>query len=114
MPLISRTNAKSIDVLNNEMFKCKSINEDVIIVTNELKTLEIPKNIFHKIFLLQFCITTHKSQGIDLNEKYCIHEYNKFYEKLKYVAISRSTKYENINIVMTPDEETEFYREMLF
>ena len=90
---------KSIDVLNNEMFVCDKINENDIEVSNSMKTLTIPKSKFNKLFLLAFCITTHKSQGLSLNEKYCIYEYHKFNKKLKYVALSRATKYENINII---------------
>jgi hypothetical protein len=100
MPLISRVNMKSLDVLNNEMFKCSKILPDEIIVTNEFKTLTIPKSKFNKIFLMAFCITTHKSQGLSLNEKYCIHEYSKFDNKLKYVALSRATNFNNINIIL--------------
>jgi hypothetical protein len=64
MPLISRINMKEMKIFNNEMFICKEIKENTIIVKNELKTLEIPKSQFHKIFLMSFCITTHKSQGL--------------------------------------------------
>jgi hypothetical protein len=103
MPLISRLNMKSLDIVNNEIFTCNKIDTDTIEVTNEFKTIQIPKEKFTKLFLLTFCITTHKSQGLSLNEKYCIHEYEKFDKKLKYVALSRATKYENINIVMKKD-----------
>lgn len=98
MPLISRLNMKSVDVLNNEMFVCDKINENDIEVSNGMKKLTIPKNIFNRLFLLAFCITTHKSQGLSFNEKYSIYEYQKFSKKLKYVALSRATKYEHIYI----------------
>ena len=105
MPLISRVNMKSIDVLNNEIFKCDKIEKDIIKVSNFMKKLVISKDVFHKIFLLQFCITTHKSQGIDLKEKYCIHEFLKFDKKLRYVSISRATEFDNINIVISEEEK---------
>jgi hypothetical protein len=60
---------------------------------------------------LRFCITTHKSQGIDLKEKYCIHEFTRFDKRLMYVAISRATEYNNINIVMDNNEVIEHYKE---
>jgi len=99
MPLISRLNFKTLDVLNNEIFICDKIIKDDIKVSNELKKLKIPKDKFNKLFLLAFCITTHKSQALSLNEKYCIHEFQKFDKKLKYVALSRSTKYNHIHII---------------
>jgi 5-methylcytosine-specific restriction endonuclease McrA len=99
MPLISRLNLKEMKICNNEMFMCKEIKDDVIVVTNEFKTLEIRKEKFNKIFQMGFCITTHKSQGLSLDEKYCIYEFQRFTKKLKYVALSRATKYENINIL---------------
>jgi hypothetical protein len=60
----------------------------------------IPLKKFNKLFMLAFCITVHKSQGISLNEEYCIHEFSKMTKKLKYVSLSRSTKYENISLII--------------
>ena len=99
MPIISRLNRKDLDVFNNEMFKCKTIKSNSIIITNELKELEIDKVEFNKLFNLSFCITIHKSQGISLNKKYAIYEWSKLNKKLKYVALSRATDYNNINIL---------------
>ena len=62
MPLISRLNQKSLKVVNNEMFQCKEITNTSIIVFNKEKELIIPIERFNKIFMLAFCITSHKSQ----------------------------------------------------
>jgi hypothetical protein len=77
MPLISRMNQKSLKIVNNEMFECKEITDKDVTVFNNKKELIIPIEKFNKLFMLAFCITTHKSQGISLNEKYCIHEFRK-------------------------------------
>jgi hypothetical protein len=98
MPLISRLNQKSLKVVNNEMFQCKEITNTSIIVFNKEKELIIPIERFNKIFMLAFCITTHKSQGISLNEAYCIYEFNKMNKRLRYVSLSRAINYENINL----------------
>jgi len=98
MPLISRLNQKSLKVVNNEMFQCKEITNTSIIVFNKEKELIIPIEKFNKIFMLAFCITTHKSQGISLNEAYCIYEFNKMNKRLRYVSLSRAINYENINL----------------
>ena len=57
---------------------------------------------FTKSFYMGFCVTTHKSQGSTFNFQYTIHEWsnNKLFNKrAKYVALSRATKKEFINIV---------------
>jgi ATP-dependent exoDNAse (exonuclease V) alpha subunit len=113
MPLISRVNNQKFKICNNETFICHKIKTDFIIVKNEIKEeLEIPINIFNKMFLLQFCITTHKSQGLSFNYEYCIHEVNKFNNKLLYVALSRSTEYDNVNIIMDENELADYYKEL--
>jgi hypothetical protein len=99
MPLISRVNRKDLQVLNNEMFECLEIEKETIKVLNEKKEIEISKKDFYKIFLPAFCITTHKSQGLSIDENYTIHEYNKFNNTLKYVALSRATDAKFIKII---------------
>ena len=49
-------------------------------------------------FYVAFCITIHKSQGSTFDEPFTIHEFDKLDRRLKYVALSRSTQIENINI----------------
>lgn len=99
MPLISRLNKKSLDVLNNEMFICKKIKSDCIVIENEFKELEISKDDFKRLFNLAFCVTIHKSQGLSLKERYVIYEWNRLNKKLAYVAISRATDKNNIHII---------------
>jgi hypothetical protein len=47
-----------------------------------------------------YAFTTHSAQGMSIDKPYTIHEFNRMDKKLKYVALSRATKYENINIIM--------------
>jgi hypothetical protein len=37
---------------------------------------------------------------MSIDKPYTIHEFNRMDKKLKYVALSRATKHENINIIM--------------
>jgi len=100
MPIIARVNSKSLDVVNNEMFVIKKINDDLITISNEMKKdIEIPTDKFNKLFYLAFCITIHKSQGATFENKYTIFEWNKQNKKMKYVALSRATDEKNIQIV---------------
>tara|TARA_R110002073_G_scaffold2643_1_gene17183 strand:- start:424 stop:4140 length:3717 start_codon:yes stop_codon:yes gene_type:complete len=104
-PVISR---KTIDggktAVNNEEFKILKIFDDRIILQSirpdgEHK-ITIPFNDFVKQFLLAFCITIHKSQGQTFDTKITIHDWSHFRmsKRLKYTAVTRATKYENINI----------------
>ena len=51
------------------------------------------------MFNVAYCITTHKAQGATFDEPYTIHEFEKFDERLRYVALSRSTDIQLINII---------------
>ena len=51
------------------------------------------------MFYVAFCTTVHKSQGETYNSEYTIHEFERFDESLKYVALSRATDVSLINIL---------------
>ena len=53
------------------------------------------------VFYVAFCITIHKSQGSTFDHPYTIHDWGhpSFDNRLKYVALSRTTKLENINVL---------------
>ena len=100
MPIIARVNRKSLEIANNECFTIDELTDDEIIISNEMKSrLAIPVGDFIKTFNLAFCITIHKSQGATFNQKYTIYEWSdRMSDKLKYVAISRSSDISNIQI----------------
>jgi len=50
-------------------------------------------------FVLVIVSRVHSSQGLTLDKPYTIHDWEKMHQKLKYVALSRSSSYENINIM---------------
>ena len=101
MPIIARKHNKSLNICNNDTFKIKQINNktQTIIITDEDKEQTVSFNDFQTMFYVAYCITTHKSQGMTINESYTIHEFEKFDERLKYVSLSRSTNKMLINIV---------------
>ena len=100
MPIISRKNNKELDISNNDSFTIKKIDnkKEIIIITDDEKDIDIPINEFQKLFYVAFCITVHKSQGSTFNHPYTIHQFELFDERLKYVALSRSTDKNLINI----------------
>ena len=99
MPVIARKNSKELNIFNNETFTIKAIKQKVIVVIDEGKEQEVPIPEFTKMFNVAFCITTHKSQGATFDEPYTIHEFEQFDKRLKYVALSRATDINLINIV---------------
>ena len=101
MPIIARTNDKSYEICNNDQFTIKQIQHKtgLIIVEDEEQALKIPIKDFQRLFRIGFCITIHASQGSTFDFPYTIHEFSKFDMRLKYVALSRSTKIEHINVI---------------
>jgi capsular polysaccharide biosynthesis protein len=73
--------------------------EEEIVVEDEGREHTVPMSEFTKIFNIAFCITVHKSQGQTFDEAYTIHEFNQYDERLKYVALSRATDINLINII---------------
>jgi hypothetical protein len=87
--------------LNSERFEVQQIEKDMITLVGEGdREVQIKSSEFHKYFYLGFCITVHTSQGETFKEKYTIYDWNFFHfcEKAKYVAVSRATSIDNIQI----------------
>jgi len=103
MPVIARVNNKSFDICNNQLFTIKKITAEKISILGDDQYIEtdflIKDNVFQKLFYPAFCITCHRSQGSTFDHPYSIHEFEKFDERLKYVALSRATDINMINIV---------------
>lgn len=99
MPVIARLNSKASGFCNNETFNVKDISDTEIMLNNDLKNeIKIPVEKFNKMFQLAFCITIHKSQGATFDTRYTIFEWDRLNTKLKYVALSRATSMEAIQI----------------
>jgi ATP-dependent exoDNAse (exonuclease V) alpha subunit len=126
-PLIAKVNDKSLQLINNERYIIKKVvkntrelivenvrqvvkrDDEGVLLTDEdgnvvmhtiTKTITIQADAFQKLFRIGYAFTTHSAQGMSIDQPYTIHEFGKMDKKLKYVALSRATKYENINIIM--------------
>lgn len=99
-PIIARINNKGLDIYNNETYKIMKVQptKSTLIVSDGVKSLEIKFGDFQRLFRPAYCITIHCSQGKTFDQPYSIHEWGKLDARLKYVALSRSTSKENINV----------------
>jgi ATP-dependent exoDNAse (exonuclease V) alpha subunit len=101
-PLIGKVNNSKLGIINNERYIIKKVDKE----TKEL-TIKNDRNFeiiigadeFQKLFRIGYAFTTHSSQGMTIDKPYTIHEFNRMSKKLKYVALSRSSMYEYINIM---------------
>ena len=100
MPVISRRNNKSLDIVNNEHFVIKQIDleKSVITLNDGERKIEIPVGDFQRFFYVAYAMTVCKSQGCTFAHSYTIHEWERYTNRLKYVSLSRASLKELINI----------------
>jgi ATP-dependent exoDNAse (exonuclease V) alpha subunit len=100
LPLICKITDEKSTLNNNEQFMVKRFNENETIIKSTIdeRELTIDNKEINKIFYPAYCITIHASQGCTIKESYTIHQFYQLDKHLRYVALSRSTKFENINI----------------
>jgi ATP-dependent exoDNAse (exonuclease V) alpha subunit len=102
MPIIARKTfqpSKDLKISNNQTFIISSIKKGIIYIYDNTNTFEIKQEEFQKYFLVAYAMTIHKSQGSSFNFPYTIHEWEKLDDKLKFVALTRTTNPSFINII---------------
>ena len=99
LPIISKRNDKKLDIVNNEQFVVQEVTEKYIVIKDDERELKITKEQFKNTFYAAYCITIHSSQGATFDFPYTIHEWHRLSTKLKYVALTRSTCMEHVNII---------------
>ena len=100
MPIIARKTTADLDILNNETFTINKVESMCITIENfEGTKIQIKNEDFTRLFHLAYCLTVHKSQGETYNKNYTIYEWYKFSDRMKYVALSRATNKQFINII---------------
>ena len=100
MPVVAHTTNKKMNILNSEKFIVTEIDNKKITMKEHEHEVKVNIADFHHFFYLGFCITIHTSQGDTFNTKYTIYDWSfkHFCEKAKYVALSRATDINNIQI----------------
>ena len=63
------------------------------------KELKLSVKEFREMMYPAYCITIHCSQGQSYDDSYTIHEWWRLTDKLKYVALTRATNKDLINII---------------
>ena len=107
MPIIAKSNNKHYQLANNDTFYIEKIATSKI---DGFKYIHICPEIgantsqqilatdFQRLFRVAFAMTVHSSQGSTFDFPYTIHEWEKYTDEMKYVALSRCTKKEYIAI----------------
>jgi ATP-dependent exoDNAse (exonuclease V) alpha subunit len=98
-PIISYKNDKAKNIVNNETFIIDRIYKKKIYFRNEKKSQSITIKKFQKFFFVAYAMTIHKAQGSTFNTPYTIHQWERLDKRLRYVALSRGTKLNLINII---------------
>ena len=108
LPVIAmKTKHDGDDLLfaNSETFIICEIGDDYISIYNErpddngdksFYKYNCPIEDFNKYFLMNYCSTTHKSQGETIVDNYTIYDWNAMDIKIRYTALSRARKIEQV------------------
>jgi hypothetical protein len=102
-PVISKINSKEIGIVNNERFvisEMSKLNQNMTMTNEQGKKLIIKNNEFQKLFRVSYCTTIHSVQGLSIGEPYTLHEWHKYDQRLKYVALSRSRQNDYIKVMI--------------
>ena len=98
MPVYAIRTDKKIGIFNSEKFKVSGITDGVSLI-GENKTIHVSCEDFMYRFVVGFATTTHKCQGITINEPYAIWEWRVMSTRGRYVAVSRASSYGLINVI---------------
>lgn len=100
MPIMAYKTNKKMNIVNNERFVIDCVRNGIIYYSNDMKKdQEIKADEFQHFFYIAYASTIHKSQACTFDFSYTIHEWEKLDTRLKYVALSRATNKEKINII---------------
>lgn len=99
LPLIACKTVGKYDIANGEEFVVDSYNKVIVVLKSNDLVKKVALADIGNYFYPAYCLTVHMSQGSTFTGAYTIYEWDKMNDKLKYVALSRSTKKEHINFV---------------
>ena len=94
--LMGNRTDKETGIIKNKDYYIKKIRRGSVVFKDGM-TLSYDD--LERLMVLAYCITCHKSQGDTFKEEYGIYEWHLMSSEMKYVALSRGTCIENINIL---------------
>ncbi|NCB26797.1 MAG: hypothetical protein EOM62_15205, partial [Bacteroidia bacterium] len=107
LPVIARTTIDEGNVMvNNEYFNVTNVTKTHVVCEStrpddegepEKHEVKIELEKFHDMFLANYCSTTHKAQGETITENFTIWDWYSMDRRLKYTAMSRAKKPEQVN-----------------
>lgn len=116
-PVMACHNMKKYNIYNNKYFTVDSFQDEWINLKDEEgEILPWTRQTFHKMFVVCYAMTCHKSQGRTIKEKFAIWDShvvnkvsNKFAKRWLYTAVTRTTNKDNILIVENGNETKSSY-----
>ena len=102
LAVIARVNNKNYDIMNSEMFTVKEFDNEKneVIITDDLNEKTIPFDQMSRLFYPAYCVTCHRYQGSTIDKPFSIYEWQKMDKKLRYTAVTRSTQFEFLSIII--------------
>jgi hypothetical protein len=97
LPVMSLVTNKTMRIANGETFVVQEIGEQNITIGNEAIKIQMPRKLVNQYLVPAYCLTVHKSQGETFDYPYSIVGWKEMDQTLRYVALSRGTKIENLN-----------------
>jgi ATP-dependent exoDNAse (exonuclease V) alpha subunit len=113
LPIIARKTTKfnntmvglegePVIVSKNDMLIVSKVSDDKKVITisnpdDENVSFDITTERFNMRFNPAYAVTVHCSQGMTIKDGICIHEWDKYDNRLKYVSISRCMKASQLN-----------------
>ncbi len=87
-------NNSKLKIINNERYSITNIDvdENEIVIQNYRNEIIIQKDDFQNLFSVGYCFSCHSVQGVSIDKRYTIHEWEQMHKKLKSDAFSRAAK----------------------
>ena len=100
-PVIAMKGNKALTLIKGATFKVTKLNPLTVKDLKTKKVTVISQELFQEYFYVNFCTTSHKIQGQTIKEEFTVHEFKGMRKEMKYVALSRATSKNLINVCRT-------------
>jgi hypothetical protein len=101
LPLMSVVTKENLKLYNCDRWNVQSWDAKKVTLVNEAdneNTLEVATADLADWFRPAYCTTAHKQQGNTIRVPYTIYQWDKMCDRMRYVALSRGTTIDHVNI----------------